>query len=100
MTGSRFMLRSAGAFGAMGLAGHPEAYGCCSVAQGRAGEVLEGGCGHRFTGGGLGDDLLGPTWAPHGHRRRARPWAEEVTWATMTKWCIVIQVVTRPSKSM
>ena len=93
MTGSRFMLRGAGGLGAKGLAGHPEAYGCCSVAQGRAGEVLEGGCGHRFTGGGLGHDLLGSTWAPHGHRRRARPWAEGVTWATMTKWCNVVQMV-------
>ena len=70
------MLRGAGALGEMGLAVHPEAYGYCSVAQGRAVDVLEGGCGHRFTGGGLGDDLLGPTWAPHGRRRRARPWAE------------------------
>ena len=64
MTGSRFMLRGAGPLGAKGLAGHPEAYGCCSVAQGRAVEVLEGGCGHRFTGGGLGDDLY---WGLHGH---------------------------------
>ena len=40
------------------------------MAQGRAGEVLEGGCGHRFAIVGLSDDLLGPTWAPHGHRRR------------------------------
>ena len=100
MTGSRFMLRGAGPLGAKGLAGHPEAYGCCSVAQGRAVEVLEGGYGRRLTGEGLGDDLLGPTWAPHGHRRRARPWAEGVTWATMTKWCNVVQVVVQPSKSM
>ena len=67
VTGSRFMLRGAGDLGANGLAGHPEAYGWCSVAQRQAGEVLEGGCGHRFTGGGLGHDLLGPAWAPHGH---------------------------------
>ena len=38
--------------------------------------MLEGGYGHRFTGWGLGDDLLGPTWAPHEHRRRKRPWAK------------------------
>ena len=50
VTGSRFMLRGAGDLGANGLAGHPEAYGCCSVAQGQASEVLEEGCGHRFTG--------------------------------------------------
>ena len=50
VTGSRFMLRGAGDLGGKGLAGHPEANGCCSVAQGQAGEVLEGGCGHRFTG--------------------------------------------------
>ena len=67
VTGSRFMLRGAGDLGANGLAGHPEAYEWCSVAQGQADEVLEEGCGHRFTDGGLGHDLLGPTWAPHGH---------------------------------
>ena len=100
VTGSRFMLRGAGTLGAKGLAGHPEAYECCSVAWRRADEVLEGGCGHRFTSGGLGHDLLGPTWAPHGRRRRARPWAEGVTWATMTKWCNVVQMVAQPSKSM
>ena len=93
MTGSHLMLRGAGDLGAKGLAGHPEAYGCCSVTQGQANEVLEGGYGHRFTGWGLGDDLLGPTWAPHGHRRRARPWAEGVTWATMTKWFNVVQML-------
>ena len=76
VTGSRFMLRGTGALGEKGLAGHSEAYRCYSVAQGQASEVLEGGCGHRFTIGGLSDDLLRPTWAPHGHRRRARPWAE------------------------
>ena len=65
MTGSRFMLRGSGDLGAKGLAGHPEAYGCFSAAQGRAGEVVEGGYGHRFTIGGLGDDLLGPSWSPH-----------------------------------
>ena len=86
-------MRGAGTLGAKGLTGHLEAYGCCSVAWGQADEVLEGECGHRFTGGGLGDDLLWPTWAPHGHRRRARPWAARVTWATMTKWCYEIQVV-------
>ena len=74
MTGSRFMLRGTGDLGAKGLAGHPEAYGCCSVAQGRAGEVLEGGCGHRFTGGGLGHDLLGPTWAPPDTPPCTPPW--------------------------
>ena len=67
VTGSRFMLRGAGPLGAKGLAGHPGAYRCHSVAQRRAGEMLEGGCGHRLTIGGLSDDLLGPTWAPHGH---------------------------------
>ena len=50
VTGSHLMLRGAGDLGAKGLAGHPEAYGCCSVAQGQANEVLEGGYGHRFTG--------------------------------------------------
>ena len=65
VTGSRFMLRGAGDLGANGLAGHPEAYGWCSVVQGQAGEVLEGGCGHRFTGGGLGHDLN--YWGLHGH---------------------------------
>ena len=74
VTGSRFMLRGAGGLGANGLAGHPEAYGWCSVAQGHVDEVLEEGCGHRFTGGGLGHDPLGPTWAPHGHAAVHAPW--------------------------
>ena len=75
VTGSRFMLRGTGALGAKGLAGHPEVYRCYSEAQGQAGEALEGGCGHRFTIGGVGADLLGPTWAPprypHAGARRA-----------------------------
>ena len=79
VTGSRFVLRGTGALGAKGLAGHSEAYRCYSVAQRQVGEALEGGCGHRFTIGGLSDDLLRPTWAPHGHRRRARPWDGGVT---------------------
>ena len=46
------------------------------MAWGQADEVLEGGCGHRFTGGGLSGDLLGPIWAPHGQAAGHAAWAE------------------------